>query len=76
MFCCAAFVLYFGGLLWEQKKNIICLGAKNMENTLKTICLNLNNASMSAEAKEVVKDAIGAFAIFVMLYVGLFIPTF
>ena len=47
-----------------------------MKNTFKTICLNLNNGSMSAEAKEVVKDAIGAFAIFVMLYVGLFIPTF
>jgi hypothetical protein len=47
-----------------------------LENKLKTICLNLNNASRSAEAKEVVKDAIGAFAIVVMLYVGLFIPTF
>ena len=47
-----------------------------MENKLKKICLNLNNTSMSAEAKEVVKDAIGAFAIFVMLYVGLFIPNF
>ena len=47
-----------------------------MENTLKTIWSNLNNASMSAESKEVVKDVIGAFAIFVMLYVGLFIPTF
>ena len=28
-----------------------------------------------AETKEAVKDAVGAFAILVMLYVGLFIPN-
>jgi|TARA_B100000767_G_scaffold96777_1_gene92909 hypothetical protein len=47
-----------------------------MENIVKIIRLDLNNAIWRNETKEVLKDAIGACAIFVMLYIGLFIPNF
>ena len=47
-----------------------------MENIVKNISLDLNTAIWRNETKEVLKDAIGACAIFVMLYIGLFIPNF
>ena len=47
-----------------------------MENIVKILRMDLNNAIWRNETKEVLKDAIGACAIFVMLYIGLFIPNF
>ena len=47
-----------------------------MENIVKIIRVDLNNAIRRNETTEVLKDAIGACAIFVMLYIGLFIPNF
>ena len=60
----------------EQKKNIILSGVGKLENIFRTIRLDLNNAIWCNETKEVLKDAIGACAIFAMLYIGLFIPNF
>jgi len=60
----------------EQKVNIILSGVGKLENIFRTIRLNLSNAIWCNETKEVLKDAIGACAIFTMLYIGLSIPNF
>ncbi|MBL6846404.1 MAG: hypothetical protein ISQ85_05850 [Planktomarina sp.] len=56
--------------------NIILSGVEKLENIFRTIRLDLNNAIWCNETKEVLKDAIGACAIFAMLYIGLSIPNF
>ena len=60
----------------EQKVNIILSGVEKLDNLLRTIRLDFNNAIWCNETKEVLKDAIGACAIFAMLYIGLSIPNF
>ena len=46
-----------------------------MENILSNKHIDRAADARRLEAKETVKDAIGAFSIIVMLYVGLFIPS-
>ena len=55
----------------KQKVNIILSGVEKLENIFRTIRLDLNNAIWCNETKEVLKDAIGACAIFAMLYICL-----
>jgi hypothetical protein len=52
-------------ILWEQE----------MEHILSNKRIDQAAEARRLEAKETIKDAIGAFAIIVMLYVGLFIPS-
>ncbi len=46
-----------------------------MENIFATHRMDRAAESRRLETKEAIKDAIGAFAIIAMLYVGLFIPS-
>ena len=46
-----------------------------MKNIFATHCMERDAESRRLETKEAIKDAIGAFAITAMLYVGLFIPS-
>jgi hypothetical protein len=46
-----------------------------MEHILSNKRIDQAAEARRLEAKETIKDAIGAFAIIVMLYVGLFIPN-
>ena len=46
-----------------------------MENILSKKRIELAADARRIEIKETIKDAVGAFAIIVMLYVGLFIPS-
>ena len=46
-----------------------------MENIFAAHRMDRTAESRRLETKEAIKDAIGAFAIIAMLYVGLFIPS-
>ena len=46
-----------------------------MENIISSKRIERAAEARRMEAKESIKDAIGAFSIIVMLYVGLFIPS-
>jgi hypothetical protein len=46
-----------------------------MENILSNKRIDRAAEARRLEVKETIKDAVGAFAIIVMLYVGLFIPS-
>ncbi len=46
-----------------------------MENILSNKRIDRAAEARRLEAKETIKDAVGAFAIIVILYVGLFIPS-
>ena len=60
--------------MWEQTGNKSSW-EKNMENIFDTHRMVRAAESRRLETKEAIKDAIGAFAITAMLYVGLFIPS-
>ena len=47
-----------------------------MENIISSKRMERASEARRMETKESIKDAIGAFLIIVMLYVGLFIPSF
>ena len=47
-----------------------------MENVISSKRMERASEARHMETKESIKDAIGAFSIIVMLYVGLFIPSF
>ena len=56
---------------WQQK------GLEQiMENIISIKRIERAEEARRMENKESIKDAIGAFSIIVMLYVGLFIPSF
>ena len=46
-----------------------------MENIISSKRIERAAEARRVESKELIKDAIGAFSIIVMLYVGLFIPS-
>ncbi|MDG0984724.1 MAG: hypothetical protein P8H69_01700 [Planktomarina sp.] len=46
-----------------------------MDNFFSNARKSQSDASRRLETKETIKDAIGAFAIIAMLYIGLFIPS-
>lgn len=60
--------------MWEQTGNKFNWEI-NMENIFDTHRMVRAAESRRLETKEAIKDAIGAFAITSMLYVGLFIPS-
>jgi len=60
--------------LWEQSGNTIGW-EQNMDNFFSNARKSDADETRRLETKEAIKDAIGAFAIIAMLYIGLFIPS-
>ena len=59
----------------ENKVATINKWEQNMDNFFSNARKSNAEEARRLETKETIKDAIGAFAIIAMLYIGLFIPS-